>query len=590
METKFNNTDILGYGDFNEGQIYFVQRWLELLNIHTHSKYSVRYLNSHQALSETLYVCKGMMNDEIKRTDQHLRIVFGEANKIVVEDKLFSKYAENQAKIMKNTFQSVPKTTENAKIHSVIYRLEYVIRHLETNYLKWIVQEVNDLLRLNAYEDKDFSEIDTVLKVLASELLGKGWSLNALYSLIKETILSEQSTVIERFKKFFERTLSEPTTYIHLFSIKSNLNSETKLQLEQFGADLLNGNAVISTYSEYELEQNLSKNKEYIRIENNAHDIQSGINKAWQEVAEYLDLLRFYGYPLPGIATEPIVLLQNGKSFVRNIRVDLVEKKKKFRASKSMMEKVRNQLEHNNIEVNRKFKSLFEFTRISDESLSPQSAFLNLWIAIESFVRTEEYDGGIDNVRNVLSTSSTHNYLYGLLKNFILDCNRCDLEVEIDGQMKKVGKLVPQDAMLILLDSGNEQVIESACRELNLLLAYRYKELKSILKDGKSSSALLKNHKENIEQHVQRLYRIRNSIVHSAEIHYNTNLFIKHLHEYLESIMSVVVYLLEEYPDAKLEEIFAQVRDSVETTIETLRNSTHLDQETYYELVLKGAF
>ena len=67
MERHLNDRDILQYGDFNSNQVFFIQRWIELLNIHTHSKYAVRYLNTHQALKELNYVCKEMIEGKHKK-------------------------------------------------------------------------------------------------------------------------------------------------------------------------------------------------------------------------------------------------------------------------------------------------------------------------------------------------------------------------------------------------------------------------------------------------------------------------------------------------------------------------------------------
>lgn len=589
MEYALNNEDVLSFGNFNDSQMFFIQRWSELLNINTHSRYAVRYLNTHQALKEALYVCEGMINGEIKRTDHHLQLVFKEVNKIVVADQLFRQYAESHAKIMNNTLKSTPRSNDTSKIHSIIYQLEYVIRYLENNYLHWVVKELKELLREES-DDNHFQKVELTIHMLASELLGNGWSQGALYSLVREEVLNNTILVEKRFDKLFRRILSEQKTHVYLYSIKSNLTDDTKEQLTNFKADLMDGKTVMDTYSDYNLGNNISQKKYYIRVIGESHDIQAGVNLMWQKIAEYMDTLRFYGFKLPNLDTAPIVLWPEGTKYTRNIHVSLVAKQRRFPAPNSIMGKIKKQLHIGNKEVNRKIKSLFEFARISDESLSPQSKFLNLWIGIESFVQTKENQGGIENVKMVVSSSATHNYLYSLLKNFIEDCNRCNFEIEIDGQIIRIGRTHPQDYIQFLINERYASEIERKCKELNNLLGYRYKELRETLTDGRKSSKILKAHKDNIEQHVQRLYRIRNAIVHSAELHYNTDLFIRHLNEYLESTMSVVLHRLEENPNVKLEEIFAQVRDSVEATIEILENSKHFDENAYYDLVLRGAF
>lgn len=255
------------------------------------------------------------------------------------------------------------------------------------------------------------------------------------------------------------------------------------------------------------------------------------------------------------------------------------------------MDRVLKQLNNGNVEVNRKLKSLFEFIRISDESLSPQSTFINLWIGIESFVQSKEFDGSIENVKMVISTTATHNYIYSLVKNFLEDCNRCELAVNFEGRTYIVGKLNPKDALELFWNDNFVSEMTLETEKLNILLAYRFKEMYEMLKNGRRCASILENHMKNLQQHVHRLYRIRNSIVHAGQVQYNnTDLFIRHLYEYIEYVMSVVIHRLEEDATATLEQIFAQVRDSINAKIEILNNSKLLDQETYFNLILKGAF
>lgn len=588
MERNLNNKDILKFGNFNQNQIFFIQRWVELLNIHTHSKYAVRYLNTHQALKELNYVCKEMIEGNIKRNDHHLSIVFEEVRKVINTDEIFKQNADSYSRILENSLKESPRKGNTSKLYSIIYQVEYVIRYIEKHYLKWIITELNNLL---SDSEEKFEKIEKVMQILVSELLGKGWSVNELYSDIFEIILTNNHSVDEKFQVFFAKLSSEPLMYIFLFVVKRNLAKATKTRLIDLNLEILSGEEILNTYSDYELEKNIDKKKEYVRVIQPSLDAYSGVNNAWQTIVERLDVLNFYGFPISNFDTAPIILLTDNSKYLRNVEVDLVTKKRKFQAPDTMMNRILKQLKSGDTDVNRKLKSLFEFTRISDESLSPQSTFINLWIGIESFVQSKEFDGGIENVKMVVSSFATHNYIYSLIKNFLEDCNRCELELVFEERSYKIGKLSPQEALYLFWDNDflNKMNLES--KSLNILLSYRFKELCHVLKDGKKCASLLEQHKGKVQQHVHRLYRIRNSIVHAGQMQYsNTNLFIKHLYEYIEYAMSVVIYRLEEEPTASLEQIFAQVRDNVEATIETLSNSRLLDQDTYFNLILKGAF
>lgn len=587
MEKQLNNEDILMYGDFNKVQIYFIQRWTELLNINTHSKYAVRYLNAKEALKELLYVCKGMVNGDIKKTDAHLKLLYEEINEVVGKDPVLKKHAVSHSIIMENSLKNTPKSSDIGKIYSIIYQLEYVLRYLDENYLQWIIQDLKAKL-VNFEEGVDFDHIDVLMHKLASELISSGWSLEELHITVKEKILKHEMTVAEKFETFFALISSVKKTYVLLFPVKSDLSQEAKINLKN--VDFISGNNIIATYADYLLGSHVSNKKDYIRIIEEAYDVKAVVNFSWQRIAKELDVLKFYGFKLPSIDTRPIVLHPDKREYSRNISVSLVSTKQKFTAPRSMMEKVTKQFEHGKADVNRKIRNLFEFSRISEESLSPQSTFLNLWIGIESFVQTMEHDGGIENVKMVVSSAATHNYLYSLLKNFLEDCNRCNLEIEVNNRNVKLGQEFPSEAFEIMNSDEYLEEITTKANRLNILLGHRYLQLRTILKSGRSSADLLEKHKKNINQHIHRLYRIRNAIVHSGEVHYNTNLFIKHLNEYIEMTVSVVLHRLEENNEASLEEVFAQIRDSVEATIETLKNSRHLDLQAYNNLVLKGAF
>lgn len=587
MERYLNNEDILKFGTFNHNQIFFIQRWLELLNIHTHSKYAVRFLNTHQALKELNYVCNEMIEGNIKRNDNHLRLVFQEVKKVLEEDVIFKENAHSHFKILENSLQSAPKADNVSKLYSIIFQIEYVLRHINTKYLTWIITNLNQMLSSN---EKKYGKIERDIQILASELLGRGWSADALYSLVNESYKDDTYSVEGRFEKLFSKFNDDPQTYVFLFAIKNSIATDTKAHLIELGREVLNGEEVVNTYSGYDLEKNISKVKEYIRIITQCYDTYSGVNKAWQSLVGSLDILNFYGFNIPDIDTAPIILVPDSQTYIRNVKVDLVAKKRKFKAPETIMNRVHSQLKSSNTDVNRKIQSLFEFSRISEESLSPQSTFINLWIAIESFAQSNEFDGGIENVKMVVSASATHNYLYGLLRNFLEDCNRCGLEVTFEGTTYQIGKLSPQEALYLFWNDEFYEIMKIECEHLNYLLAFRYTELFSILKDGKKCANLLEFHKENIQQHVHRLYRIRNAIVHSGEMQYSINLFTKHLYEYIQYVMSVVMHRLAEEPTVYLEQIFAQVRDSVDATIETLKNSRLLDEDAYFSLLLKGAF
>lgn len=465
MEKGFNNSDIRRCGHFNDYQIFFIQRWLEVLNSNTHGRYSIKYLNSHQALKEVVRVCQGILNDEIKSKEIHLKLAIEEASQIVNKDILFKTESEEYHRIVRRCFSSIPKVTQIPKIYSLIYQLKYVIKHLKTHYLKWIVDRLKLLLfdsdNTNQIQDGKLEEIDSLILSLISELLGKGWSVKRLYELIKLDLL-DQSDENQKWDRFLTTIMSECRTYICIFRFKQQPKELLKEKMKQFELDLLPGTYLSEEYSE--LSEHVSATQSYLRVAVNAYDRHSAVNTAWFQIVEKLDILRFYGFTPLEISNTPIVI-GDGKLFTRNVHVSLISDKKKFKAPDTILERILNQIKKiDEKSINRKIKSLFEFNRISEESLSPQSTFLNLWIALESFVQTKEREGGIENVKMVVGATTSYNYIYSLVKNFIEDCQRCNLLINREGdEFIEIGRLKVSEAIYFLLDDDNQEIILNSC-------------------------------------------------------------------------------------------------------------------------------
>lgn len=60
---------------------------------------------------------------------------------------------------------------------------------------------------------------------------------------------------MKNFKFFFAKLSSEPLMYIFLFVVKKNLAKATKTRLIDLNLEILSGEEILNTYSDYELEK-----------------------------------------------------------------------------------------------------------------------------------------------------------------------------------------------------------------------------------------------------------------------------------------------------------------------------------------------
>ncbi|CAM3133670.1 hypothetical protein [Sporolactobacillus spathodeae] len=599
MERKINDLDINGDKKYNTQQVFFIQRWFELLNVNTHSTYFVHYLNSHEALKELSYVVDLLINGEI-RTEHHLKCLLDEARSIINQDDLFKKKAESQYKLITNALQQNYSLGAVHKLYSLSYQLNNVLGQIQACYLNWAIDQVIEIFDKKIEDGADdhlvLTKLNNTMKSLISELMGRGWSIQGLYSLLVNTIKekADSGDSEDCWNIFFERLKSDKMTYICLFSAYQEPSEIIKDISGKVKLDILSGREVLDTYSMNGLDNHIRGDGVYIRQIINAFDLYAAVNESWQQIMKKYDFLNFYGYSSPRLNQKPIILYPNMDKFSRKIEVEIITAFNKAVAPFSIIEPVLDSIQNDATQnLAKRIRSVFEFSRISDESLSLQSAFINLWIALESFVQTKEYPGDIESITKVVSASELDHYIYGLVRNFYEDCRRCHVnlkEMGYDLESNWSSKKKVTAVLCILIDESLNQKLIHECKKVNTLLSYRCRCLSECLQSGKKVSKLMEEHQKGVSFHLLRLYRVRNAIVHTATTEYNISLFMKHLREYITLTVGVVLHRYNTNNGQSLEQTFTLICDFANATMDVLKNSRELDEETYIKLLLEGAF
>lgn len=596
MEKKLNDLDINSDKKFNTQQVFFIQRWLELLNVHTHSTYFVHYLNSHEALKELLYVVDLLISGEV-RNEHHLKYLLDEARSIINKDELLKKKAKPQYKLITNALQQNYPLSAIHKLYSLSYQLRNVLSQIQDCYLNWGIENVIQIFNEKVEVDHDdhllLTKMNEAIKPLISELIGRGWSIQGLYSLLVNTI-KEKADMADCWTTFFERIKGAKTTYVCLFSSNHEPSALIKEISEKVELDILGGREILDTYTMDGLENHVRKNGTYIRQIIYTFDLYEAVNESWYQIMKKYDLLNFYGYTPPKLNQMPIVIHPNMDKFSRKIEVEIITAFNKSTAPLSVIEPVINNIQNERTQtITKRIRSVFEFSRISDESLSMQSAFINLWIALESFVQTKEYPGDIETITKVVSAAELDRYVYGLVKNFYEDCRRCSVDLKqlgIDLESNWSSKRKVKAVLCALIDESLNQRLIHECKKVNTLLGFRCRCLSECLQNGKRVARLMEEHQKGVSDHLLRLYRVRNAIVHTATTEYNLSLFMKHLREYITLTVGIVLHRFNMNEDYSLEQTFTLIRDFTNATLEILKNSRELDKESYLKLLLDGAF
>ncbi|MEK3992814.1 hypothetical protein [Robertmurraya sp. FSL R5-0851] len=125
------------------------------------------------------------------------------------------------------------------------------------------------------------------------------------------------------------------------------------------------------------------------------------------------------------------------------------------------------------------------------------------------------------------------------------------------------------------------------------LLSQRCQEIISALENSKTLFDFISNHYKTTSWHIQRIYRIRNNLVHAAFVERDINLIIDHLNFYIRSTISVLIDRLHGFQFNNLGEIFMAIEDNYFSLIavleENIKNSSRGNILFYdKDMVFKG--
>lgn len=308
MEKGVNNKEIDRYNQLNKNQLFFIQRWLEILNVNTHSSYAIKYLNSHQALNELVYVIDGMLNGDINANNHHLRVVIEEAREVVTNDWLLREQLEHYYLILTTRLKGIPKANEKTQLHSLVYQINYILRELKKTYLTSIVDKINQLL--GSQQDgtkKELKELDFLIKSLVSELIALGWSNKRLYESVKDGLLTSKLRD-SSWDAFFVELLKSERKFICLFKFNSKPSKDMLRKMEILSMDCVTGPHVTNTQMDELLKPHIKKHHVYLRVITKAYDYYSAHDSAWSKIERNMDMLQFYGFKLPDVNKSAFVI------------------------------------------------------------------------------------------------------------------------------------------------------------------------------------------------------------------------------------------------------------------------------------------
>ena len=568
--------------------IFFFQRWQELLESRTLDMYQYNILNTYVACVELIDVIEktmsGLLTSRINVDDCK-----DEALSIVKCDEILEKHNRPLRNLLLRILGSKidgkargdilddKNGAQYISLNRLKFQLQTPVRQLEQHYLSYVLEELKASI-----DAQDKAKIEICMKALISQCISMGWSTKGLF-LLSELFEGEKSE-LEKWTAFKNRITTDGNTFFEIYySIKIETRpgmgaENVRDTIRAVGLRINTGSEIINgDENRRDLYSKLSAETTYIISEVSAADLYSAVLAVINTLNSKLSIATFYNTISPWIANSPQIVAYNKSSHTAlALRLTDIFKTYDYIDSNNGVFEDTNRIFTNGAKehITTKLSAAFAYTNLSRSSLFQETKYISLWIALESVMRTGQYSDIISHVKFVLPEILCIRYFYRMVRNFSEDCIRCGFKTEtsigIDMQSANKKELVKQ-LICIFRDSQAYQVLHTRC-SANSLLDYRCSEIHELLNDPTAIIQKFEHYTQKIRWHIQRLYRIRNEITHSAfQEDKSLVIYIEHLYTYLAQLMSEVVYYVEHKNVSTVEEAYAIILESYRTYYELLK-------------------
>ena len=432
----------------------------------------------------------------------------------------------------------------NSNYKALLYRMNFYLHELETNYDEALI----DCL-CNAIDISDADNIIKLTSIFISRCINQGWSARALY---KKRIESNCNNIKIFLNKIYN---SQQNNYFVMFPFRLKIlppNGKTKEQSKAYVIEQMKKfNILVYTKEELidmykNMDASLFNNSEYMLVKCVAKDIFAASHNAITEISNMLNIFGFFSVIEPwNISNQNWIVFNSDHPYSKKLTPKDIYETYEYLDSSSVVysrvEKIINS-DSNNLEFAQKLLSAFNYATLSRLSVSVEEKFINMWIAIESLSRLDSHDNIIGNVLLCVSSACSIRYVYKELRNFVEDCFRCELSLAFEEvsiyQDEPNKELTVENIIKIFRNDTLYETLHTRCCASSLL-KHRCEHFHKLLNDDVLLIEQIKSHHQTILWHLDRLYRIRNEIAHSANKQFvSVVTYTEHLYDYLATYVS----------------------------------------------------
>lgn len=533
---KWLNFEALSIG----GKV-FVHRWTELFHRLTLDSYRVRHLNVRIAIQELL----GVINDfEIRGADSvNVRDAASEALHLLKEDPIAHTILPNYSLYLGALSQPL---TDNKHIGVGLRTLvEQILNTLNGHYRGRLLRDL-----YTAIEGDDINLVVRLTDVLAADLINEGYDFRHLYWRGEHLLNSSSRTFKDKLEEFLGRFRTRSVEkHSAFFRLVFRNETDAKDCPCVIGEVQLSNEIPLSSQDAESAKFSKPLNIwRYAACSVTALDPFSASRIGAVVLSKALDLFQF---SRPNVRLElfPSLLVWSpgGKPQLLPVAQELLGP---IRLAKgTLSDGILEILEGKDFKedyTRHKVILGLQFLRRGLGDLVPHGQFLNLWIGLEAIaggkVRTD-----VAVVRKCMAQTVALGHPMRIISDLRDNLDRLKVEWHSAIDIRKTGKTITDQSLWeAVRDPLSRENLLEATRPYPLL-QHRLKSIAETFTNPEDIKRSLEHHAMDVEWHIQRMYRIRNAIVHGGVIPEDLTHLVSHLATYLWTTLR---FILDEFEDA----------------------------------------
>lgn len=577
-------------------QLFFLQLWHSMVHRSAADSFRMRCMNSVNVLEELASLIQKHAQGLPDEWD--IKMVAEEAKDILSNDPIVRRHFAKETTLLVPLLDEIKKTDvsgDHKKKLLPTYRLlSYYLRDvcgiLNEKYRTRLIEDLDSAL----FSTKSIESVFQYTGALLSLLVHEGYSIESLYALFQYTLLHDGRPLSLRANFDFckDRLQSPQKDY------------EIVFRMEGFTHDPPDSIAAFEFLREYTMPGanervgailSPGQNVLFAKTTTKGRDGRSAGLQARKALDDILDLIRFE-LEMEVITVRPNFVsteTDSDKIYVFPLPNQIPNPKRNVPPDEFMgfVEKIGEVLESKSLDPSsrEKIKSAFHFYRTGRDTEQLENKFLNWWTALEYLVKTGEQGKIMPEIEKRLVPILILGYAGKHLRNYSKILYFCRKRLSANGVAKfgvpDYKDLNPLHFFGLLNDPNEFREIETALTRYPSLLFY-LRRFKEQMRDAKTIKAFYDRYQRLVTWHINRIYRTRCDIVHSAEYSMNLTLLSANLEYYLKYVLTAILENLTYNKDmSSLTELY----DRTNYTLACLKKDLSNDRTNFYdELLMAG--